>query len=376
MLAALAPGRSVIENPADCDDPRLLATALSQLGVEIDWSDGRITVRGGEPLLAANARVELGNAGTATRLVTGLSLLVEGEMVVDGVPAMRRRPMAGLLGALVTMGVGVEELGRPHCPPLRLRGPAGSGRGEVELDPRGSSQQLSALMLAAARLPEGLIIDLTGHLPSWPYIEMTIETMAAFGGLARWEGSQRVVVEPGGLEPTDYTVEADYSAAAMVLAGAWIVGREVEISGLRPDSCQGDRRFVEVLDQIAGGDGRTIDLCDAPDVTPPAVAAALFARGVTRIEGVGHLRIKECDRLDVLSTELGKLGARIAVEPDALVITPAPLHGGTRLDPAGDHRMAMAFGLVGLRVPGVIVAEPGCVSKSFPDFWDALERLR
>jgi 3-phosphoshikimate 1-carboxyvinyltransferase len=372
VLAALARGVSIIERPADCDDTRLLRDALASLGVGITWSEDHLEIDGGD-LAAPRAPVFLGNAGTAVRFVAGLSLLIDGCIEVRGVEAMSRRPMPGLLAALRSMGVGIEELGRPSCPPLRFHGPGSPGP-EVAIDPTGSSQQVSALLLVAPRL--GLTVRLSSAPPSRPYIEMTLASIRAFGGVCGWQDEATLRVEPGGIEPTQYTVEADYSAAAMVLAGGWITGRQVTIRGLDPCSLQGDRVFASVLDSLDGPGPRTFDLRDAPDVVPPTVAAALFARGETRIDGVSHLRIKECDRVEVLASELARIGARIDSEQDSMTVRPGPLGPGARLDPHGDHRMAMAFGLVGLRVPGIEVMDPGCVSKSFPDFWDVLERLR
>ena len=374
ILASLAPGHSTIENPADCEDARVLRAALTDLGVESAWREERIEVRGGT-LHAPERELFLGNNGTAVRFVSGLALVVRGTLHLDGVEAMRRRPMPGLLEALGTMGVGVEELGRPHCPPLRLEGP-GSPGADVMLDPAGSSQQVSALLLAATSLERGLRISLTSKPPSRPYIDMTLSAIRAFGGSCGWADDATLFVEPGGLEATCFSVEADYSAAAMVLAGGWIAGREVRIRGLEPNSLQGDRVFVNVLRDLTGQGPRLLDLRDAPDVVPPAVAAALFAKGETRIEGVSHLRIKECDRVGVLSKELAKLGARINCDDDVMTVRPGPLGPGGTLDPHGDHRMAMAFGLVSLRVPNIEILDPECVSKSFPNFWEVLERLR
>ncbi len=374
ILAALAPGTSVIESPLDCDDSRVLRRALADMGVESDWRGDRLEIRGGG-LCPPSRPLFLGNAGTAVRFMAGLSLVVPGSLQIEGDEAMTRRPMPGLLSALGSMGVGVTELGLPGCPPLRLDGP-GSPTGEIAIDPAGSSQQVSSLMLVAPRLPKGLILRLATAPPSRPYIDMTLAVIREFGGTCRWDDELTLVVEPGGLRAARYTVEADYSAAAMVLAGGWIAGRDVHIRGLRPNSLQGDRVFLEVLNVLSRPGPRVLDLSDAPDVVPPTVAAALFAKGETRIDGIAHLRIKECDRVAVLAGELAKIGARIDEREDSMTVRPGPLAGGAELDPHGDHRMAMAFGLVGLRVPDLEILDPECVSKSFPDFWEVLERIR
>jgi len=374
VLAALAPGRSMVRDAAESDDAHLLADAFRALGVRLSWKGGEIEVEGGGELRSPSMPLHLGNAGTAVRFASSLALLSAGPITIDGVEAMRRRPMPGLVRALRELGVTVEELGRPACPPFRLvrsRPPAD----RVKLDPAGSSQQLSSLLLVAPRLARGLTVELASEPPSRPYVEMTLAAIAAFGGRARWRGDREIRVEPG-LAATDYTVEGDWSGAAMLLAGAWIRGLDVRIDNLPAASLQGDRVFEEVLARLSRPGPREIDLNDAPDVVPPTVAAALFAEGPTRIVRIGHLRIKESDRIAVLASELGKIGARIAEDEDSMTVEPGRLSGPAELDPHGDHRMAMAFGLVGLRVPGITIADPGCVSKSFPDFWSALERLR
>lgn len=374
VLAALAPGRSVVEELPGSDDVALLLAALRAMGAPVDQAGDRVTVEGGRPLEPPPEGVHLGNAGTAVRFVTGLSLLAEGPLLVDGVEAMRRRPMAGLLAALRSLGVEVEELGARACPPVRLER-RGRPAGRVLLDATGSSQQVSALLLAGTRLEGGLEVELSSEPPSRPYIDLTLDAIRAFGGEASWTSPRSLRVEAR-LAPARYVVEGDWSSAAMVLAAGWIRGVEVRVDNLSPSSLQGDRVFVDVLEALARPGPRAIDLGDAPDLVPPAVAAALFAEGATRLERIAHLRIKESDRIAVLAAELGKVGARIEAEADSMTVRPGPLRGGASLDPHGDHRMAMAFGLVGLRVPGLEVRDQGCVTKSFPGFFDVLERFR
>lgn len=375
VLAALSDGESTIENAADCDDSRLLVEALTKLGVDLRWSDGELAIEGGRPLSRPPGPLNLGNSGTALRFLSAFSLLTEFELELEGIQAMGRRPMPGLIDALRSLGVEVIERGSKGCPPVTLKG-SGHRGGRVRLDPSGSSQQLSALLLVAPRLAEGLTIEVAGPIPSSPYVEMTIQTLDAFGGQGRWLDSNTIEVEAGRLEGRHYVVEGDWSAAAMVLAGGFITGRPVEIENLPVRSLQGDRIILDVLNRLERGRHNTLDLESTPDLVPAVVAAALFANGETRIEGIGHLRFKESDRLAVLADELTKLGASIQQESSALSIRPKSLRSGAPLDPHGDHRMAMAFGLVSLGVSGIEVLDRGCVSKSFPRFWDVLKRLR
>jgi 3-phosphoshikimate 1-carboxyvinyltransferase len=173
-----------------------------------------------------------------------------------------------------------------------------------------------------------------------------------------------------------FEVEPDWSSASYPLAASFLSGKPARVVGMVRDSLQGDRVFPRILDSLTGAGPRVVDLSDAPDLAPTVIACALFADGATTICGAAHLRIKESDRIGVPIRELRKLGADLEERPDGLIVRPAPLKGPAELDPAKDHRMAMAFGLVSLRVEGVRVLDPGCVSKSYPTFWKMLEAFR
>jgi len=254
-------------------------------------------------------------------------------------------------------------LGRRDAPP------------EVPFTARHSSQELSALLLMGAALPGGVRVHVDGDLPSRPYVDLTVAVLDAFG-VAVSEHAGEFRVAPGGPRATEYAVEGDWSSASYPLAAGWLTGREVEVTNAVATSVQGDRVFPELLARIAAPGPREINLKDAPDLAPTVTACALFADGETAITGAAHLRVKESDRIAVLVRELARLGADLEEREDGLVVRPAPLAGPAALDPTADHRMAMAFGLVGLRVPGVEITDPGCVSKSYPDFWAMLEAFR
>ena len=368
VLAAISGQSCRVINPLDCDDSRAMIDGLSALGAEINPGDGCWTVRPPAALRAPAGPLILGNAGTAVRFITSLAPLVSGDYTVDGDPAMRTRPMPGLLESLASLGVTVEELGHSGCPPVRLSGDATASK-SVTLRAGGSSQELSALLLLGAGLPEGLQIKVAGALPSRPYIQMTVAVMKAFGVGVERPDEQTFLVAGGRPGADSYRVEGDWTSAGYPLAAARLTGKEVDLKGLQNDSVQGDRVVPQLLEQL----GRSLDLRDHPDLVPTLAACALFADGQTVITNVSHLRIKESDRIGGLVRELGKLGADIDERPDGVLIRPAPLCGPGRLDPAGDHRLAMAFGLVSLRVPDVEIHNPGCVSKSYPGFWKMLE---
>jgi 3-phosphoshikimate 1-carboxyvinyltransferase len=399
LAAALARGRSILRNPLLADDPRHLLAALEAVGirtrVEASSVPPAIAIegRGGE-IPAASASLQVGNAGTAMRFLAAVLSLGRGRYVIDGDRRMRERPIEDLLAALRALGAFAESVRGDGCPPVRVGG-RGIPGGAVRLKGTRSSQYLSALLLAAPAASSDVILEIEGELVSRTYVDLTIDVMRRFGVVVEQEppgaGARRYAVRQGqAYRPADLAVEGDYSSAAYFFAAAAVTGGRVEVEGLDPGSRQGDARFPDLLERMGcrvergpggvtvegGGDLRGIeaDLKTMPDVAPTLAVVALFARGPTRLRGVPHLRLKETDRIAALVSEIRRLGGEARAEPDGLTVTPRPLTGA-RIETYRDHRMAMAFAVAGLRVPGVVIADPGCVSKSFPAFWEHLDRL-
>lgn len=376
VLAALSPGKTRIDGPLVCDDSRHLTELLRALGCEVAWRPTHTDVTAA-PLVAPEAPVFCGNAGTAVRFGSCLSLVCEGALAIDGDAHMRKRPIGALGDALGAMGIAVSYLSRDGCPPLRLTRAAAPPR-SARVDTSMSSQYASGLLLVAPCLPHGLELELGGSLVSQPYVAMTVAMMERAGAEVAWPAPDRIFVGPGGYPPIDTIgVEPDWSGAAFLIAAGHLTGLELHIPGLldAERSLQGDAAFTAMLAAIEGG-AAELDLTDVPDLIAPLTAVCLFAGHPTRIRGAAHTRIKECDRVAVLCRELQKIGAEIREHDDGLSISPLERPRAAELDPEDDHRMAMTFGLVGLRVPGVVVQNPGCVSKSFPDFWDKLQTIR
>lgn len=380
IIAALADGdgQVTIDGALECDDSRYLSQVLRALGVDVQWDGSRVQIQP-SPLASSGERQFVGNAGTAMRFSSSLSLLTEGELVLDGDDRMRQRPLGPLTEALQRLGVQVRYLGQRGYPPVSLRR-GGALRDEVDLDVSQSSQFASALLLVAPRLPRGLVVRLSGERVSVPYLDMTTKMMERAGVRAEWESSTRISVPPGRYDTRHIVVEPDWSTAAFLLGAGVITGQEVDLPGLsKPgESLQGDAAFMDHLRVLRQPVRARIDLRDTPDLIAPLAAVALFAADPTEIRGVAHARVKECDRLAVLANELTKVGARVQEHTDGLTIHPldTPTNERVELDPSNDHRMAMAFALVGLRVPGIVVRNPECVSKSFPRFWEELERFQ
>jgi len=383
VIAALCEGQTTIERPLHCDDSRYLIGALRAMGCEVTSTETRLDITPAQ-LVAPQEPVFCGNAGTAVRFGSCLSLICDGVLTVDGNEHMRKRPIGPLGTCLEQMGLRVTYLERDGCPPLRLERRS-EPPASTSIDTSLSSQYASGLLMVAPRLAQGLSLELSGALVSMPYVDMTVAMMRRAGAQIERRG-RSIVVATGGYRstsPQTLVIEPDWSAAAFVLAAARIAAIDIEVVDLPSPSAslQGDAAFVDMLATLDRSpvDGcYQFDLTDAPDLIAPLTAACLFAAAPSRIRGAAHTRVKECDRVAVLCTELSKLGAKLTMHDDGLDIEPLaqPPRGQWSLDPADDHRMAMTFGLVSLRVDGIEVQSPACVGKSFPDFWDVLAQIR
>jgi 3-phosphoshikimate 1-carboxyvinyltransferase len=401
VLAALAQGASTLHRPLLADDTRQMLGALEALGFAPKLEDHdqavRLTGRGGH-VPATQAILDLGNAGTAYRFLTAACCLGTGAYTLDGIERMRQRPIAQLVDALRAIGARIDYLGQSGFPPLSIRGTGGLRGGELSMPPTLSSQYISALLQVAPCCRQGLSIFFDGPVTSRPYVEMTLALMREFGIEAEVDdGLTRVHVYPGQYRGRELTIEPDASNASYFLAAAAITpGAKCTIEGLGRGSLQGDVRFADLLHQMGAGlvfgsDFITVtglpqdvplraidaDLNAMPDMAQTLAAVALFARGATTIRNVGNLRLKETDRIAALQCELAKLGAAVEVDGDDLHITPPD---GGRIQPAAidtydDHRMAMSFAVVGLRAPGIVINDPRCVNKTFPEFFEYLKGL-
>lgn len=391
ICAALAEGTSTLRMVPDGDDTAAMLTALASLGVRLSVEGPTVTVGdAGELTAAGGVAVDARLAGTTSRFLTAYAALDGRAVTVDGEPPLRTRPMGPLHDALRSLGAEVTPLDRPGHLPVKIRGGHLAG-GTVRLAGDVSSQFVSALMLIGPRLGNGLTIELTTRLVSRRYVEITGAVMAAFGADGVKVGERTISVGPGIYRARDYTVEPDASSASYPWAAAAITGGSATVAGLGPDALQGDVGFLDVLTEMGctveytpvgttvNGPttlrGVDVDMGGMSDLVPTLAAVALFAATPTTIRGVGFIRTKESDRLGDLATELAKLGAVVTVTGDGLVISPRGLHGAA-LAAHHDHRLAMAFGLISLRVPGIEIDDPTVVTKSWPEYWTMLTDLR
>lgn len=393
LLAALAEGRSTLDGVLFSDDTRHMATALRALGVavEADEAAARLVIHGvGGRWPAHAAELFVGNAGTAMRFLVAALCLGDGRYRIDGTARMRERPIGELLAALAPLGGAAVSAAGTGCPPVvvQARGLAG---GRTTLDAGRSSQFLSALLQVAPYAAADVEIALSGALIAEPYVEMTIAVMAQWGvaverdaGVFRIRAGQRYRAQR-------YAVEPDASSAHYFWAAAALCGGTVRTPGLSRRALQGDVAFAALIERMGAavqwGDdaievrgsgalrGVEVDMNAYSDTALTLAALAPFASAPVRIDNVAHLRHQESDRLAVAATELRRLGARVEERPDGLTIWPSALHGAA-IETYDDHRVAMAFALVGLRVPGVTILDPDCTAKTFPRYFETLEQLR
>lgn len=399
LLSALAAGATRIDGLLQSDDTHVMLTALAALGVKITThAPDSVTVHGVSRFPVERAELFMGNAGTAIRPLTAALAMMGGHYTLSGVPRMHERPIGDLVAGLRGMGARVNYLGHDGYPPLQIE-PSGALSDRVAVQGSVSSQFLTAVLMAAplavAHSGKALVIDVVGELISKPYIDITLNLMARFGVTVQRHGWQQFVVPVGAAyrSPEHIYVEGDASSASYFLALGAIGGGPVKIVGVGAQSIQGDVAFADTVQamgaqvqrdaasievtgiQVARGDklkAFDTDFNLIPDAAMTAAALALFADGPCTLRNIGSWRVKETDRIEAMQTELRKLGAQVESGQDWLRVFPIA-QGGWRdasIHTYDDHRMAMCFSLAAFGSGRVTILDPGCVSKTFPTYFD------
>ncbi len=389
VVGSLADGETTLRNSLVSEDTEFMINALGKMGVELTCDGNEIRINGTSgDIKAPREEVYVGNAGTTIRFLTGLASLARGKTRITGDARMQKRPIEDLLEGLRNLGVNCYSVSGSGCPPVIIEGGNLRG-GTVELNASKSSQYLSSILMVAPYSKEDVEIKAHG-LTSKPYVDITTDVMNAFKVVVENKDSTFRVRAGQRYKCREYRIEGDYSSASYFFAAAAITPGKIRVGNLNPKSVQGDRRFLDILREmgceIEVGDvwvevrgnelrGVDVDMNEMPDLVPTLSIIALFAEGGTEIRNVGNLRIKETDRLRALATELRKVGAEVRQSADSISIKPGKIKGAV-IDTYNDHRMAMCFSILGLRVPRVRIRNPGCVDKSFPGFFDKLSQIR
>ena len=394
LLSMLAEGTTQIQNLLDSDDVRYMIGALEKLGITLQETreKNEISVEGCSGRIPnSDLELMLGNAGTAMRPLTAALTLGQGRYVLDGVPRMRERPIVDLVEGLQQLGAKVRLLNGPPGPPVEILAQGLPG-GTARIKGSVSSQFLSAILMAAPGAEKDVTLEIDDTLVSVPYVEMTLALMERFGVHVENRDFQEFHI-PGKQtyhSPGDFFVEGDASSASYFLAGAAITGGTVTVHGCGTESLQGDSKFAEVLEQMGAETqwqphsvtvrgntlkGVDLDMNRMPDAAMTLAVAALFAEGTTKIRNVYNWRLKETERMKAVTTELRKLGAEVEEGEDYLIIDPPDQIQSTEIETYDDHRMAMAFSLAACGAEPITILDPGCVSKTFPNYFEVLKSV-
>jgi 3-phosphoshikimate 1-carboxyvinyltransferase len=391
VMAALADGESILDNALFSEDSHWCSECLRRLGIAVsaDEAAARFMVQGqGGRLPTKSAVLFVGNSGTTARFVVALATLGHGEYHFDGVPRMRERPISGLLTALRGLGARITADGDRF--PLTVHADGLRG-GSTTIDATDSSQLVSALLMAAPYAESDVTINVTGTVVSQPYIDITLGMQAQWGIVADKDNYRKYAIRNGQRYTAQrYLIEPDATNASYFFAAAALTGGRVKVPGLTTRALQGDAQFVDVLERMGcevtrSADflevrgprqlrGIDINLNNMSDTAQTLAAIAPFASTPVTIRDISHNRLKETDRIAAVATELRKLGVRVDELPDGMTVYPSVVQQGA-VDTYSDHRMAMAFALIGLRVPGIVINDPGCTAKTFPDYFDRFEAL-
>ena len=393
ILASLAEGESIIQSPLLSDDTIYTIEACRSLGADITLHGDRlkITGTGGEIKAAERQWIFAGNSGSTIRMVAPLAALSQTKVVFDGDSRLRQRPVGDLLSALKSLGVSAYSLGSNGYPPIEVQGGKFNG-GEIITRGVTSSQHISSLLMIAPYTRDGIKIRIAGGLNSRPYIDITLDVMRALGVEAANKDYTEFVVRGGQrYRARQYQIEGDYSSAAYFFAAGAIGGKPVTVKNLKPNSVQGDRYFLDILSHMGCAveyqkgqtklsrdkelAGITIEMGDYPDLVPTVAVVAAYARGKTKITNIAHLRFKESDRISNTAAELVKMGIKVDVSENTMVVYGGKTMGA-ELEAHNDHRLAMSFAIAALFAEGdSIINGAEAVNKSYPKFFTDLKKL-
>ena len=388
VIAALANGKSIIKNPLFSDDTSHMISALKAFGARTERKGNNLVVYGTNgKLKQPKGRIFSGNAGTTMRFITAFASLADGTSVITGDKRMQQRPINDLLDALRQLGVKSES--SSGCPPVKICGGNFIG-GTARLKGSISSQYLSSILMVAPYAEKDVTISITGNLASKPYVDITVDVMKNFGvDIKNVNYKKFIIKNTKKYKSGNYVVEGDASSASYFFAAAAVTKGKIMVKNINPKSKQGDIKFVDILKrmgcgvrkgnsfiEVQGGSlkGIHVDMNEMPDIVPTLAVTSLFADSATTIRNVPNLRLKETDRLRALAFELRKIGANVEEMQDGLNIKRRRLQKAI-IETYNDHRMAMSFAVAGLVINGVRIKNPGCVAKSFPDFWKKFNEM-
>jgi 3-phosphoshikimate 1-carboxyvinyltransferase len=388
IISSLSNGVSTIYNPLLGQDQRNVIECLKRLGVEIKQQDDKITVAGaGGRYTPIKDELNVGESGVGMNFLTSATCLSNKPVVITGSKRITERPIREVVNGLRQLGCKIDYLGKEGFPPIRIYG-GGIAGGEAKIRGGECSQYFSSIVISSPYAKNNVTLKCIDEMTEKPYFDISLQMMAEFGVRAKNNNYKQIDISKGRYSAREITIEGDYSSASFFFLAGAICKSKVTVKGLRADTKQGDKAFVTLLEKMGcsiseTSDGICVrgrelsaikqDMSNLPDLVPPLAIASAFAKGRSHLINIGHLRLKECDRLAVMASELVKMGVNAKCDESSLVIKGSGEIHGARIDPHNDHRIAMSFAVAGLATGDQSIDDEMCVAKSFPDFWEKFE---
>ncbi len=388
IIGSLSNGETAIYNPLLGEDQRNVIECLKRLGVEISHQGNKITVVGaGGKYTPISDELNVGESGVGMNFLTSAANLADKPIVITGTKRITERPIREVVEGLRQLGCKIEYLAKEGFPPIKVYG-GGIAGGEAAIKGSKTSQYFSSIVISAPYAENKVTLKCADEMTEKPYFDISLQMMAEFGVKTKNSNYKQIEIPKGIYSAREIMIEGDYSSASFFFLAGAICKTKVTVKGLRADTKQGDKAFLELLEKmgcevfettegicIQGQKLSAIekDMSDLPDLVPPLAIAAAFAKGESHLTNIGHLRDKECDRLAVMASELGKMGDEAACDESSLIIKGGGKMHGAQIDPHNDHRIAMSFAVAGLATGEQTIEDEMCVAKSFPDFWERFE---
>jgi 3-phosphoshikimate 1-carboxyvinyltransferase len=388
IISSLADGRSTIYNPLLGQDQLNVIECLKRLGVKIEAGTNKLTVTGaGRRYTPINDELNVGESGVGMNFLTSAANLADKPVSLTGTKRITERPILEVVNGLRQLGCKIEYLEKEGFPPIRVYG-GGIKGGTAQIKGSKTSQYFSSIVISSPYADNKVTLKCVDEMTEKPYFDISLQLMAEFGVRAKNNNYKQIEIPSGKYSAREITIEGDYSSASFFFLAGAICKSKVTVKGLRTDTKQGDKAFLTLIEKMGCEVSETYDgiciqgrklsaieqdMSNLPDLVPPLVIAAAFAKGTSKLTNIGHLRDKECDRLAVMASELGKMGVAAQCDESSLIIEGSGKIHGTQIDPHNDHRIAMSFAVAGLVTGNQIINDEMCVAKSFPDFWEKFE---
>ncbi len=389
IIGSLAQGTTVIKNPLLGEDQRNVLDCLKKLGVKTGLTTCKIIVEGaGGKYSPMENELNVGESGVGMNFLCSAANLADKPVIIAGSKRLMERPIGEVINGMRQLGCKIDYLDKDSFPPVKIYGGAIKG-GAASIKGSKTSQYFSSIAISSPYAQTDVTLNCTDEMTERPYFDISLQMMSEFGVNAVNKNYRQITI-PNGKKycAREMTIEGDYSSASFFFLAGAICKSKVTVGGLRTDTKQGDKAFLNLIDKmgckvsdakdkicVQGAELIAIeqDMSNIPDLVPPMAIAAAFAKGKSRLTNIGHLRHKECDRLAVMASELNKMGVSAECNEDSLIIEGTKQAKGAKIDPHNDHRIAMSFAVAGLAVGDQIIKDESCVAKSFPDFWEIFE---